>query len=231
MVFNSELSFVVSPLVISRTLHRDLRLGFVVKPDWIKADERLFMTLSSIIHMSSMFDNPVHVIIRSSGRWIYGVTGQVWGGRGSKSDKVYIGTRPNVVFTGLLFPEQSQPFEVDDDCFWDLYEFTMDSIWDDIRHPDDLPSMRMTYHFTVCDYYETRWFRDSVNYIRKSRGERRRLILIDLDPKYIDTNGSDYIMGPTELYSPEELSENKIGNYEHIIPDMAPRPRRSSNKP
>ena len=109
------------------------------------------------------------------------------------------GIMSNEVFIGSVFPDKSRPFEVDDDCLWDLYDHTMDSIWRDENPLDDLNLRRFSYRFTVCHYRETRWFEESLELIDSYDKVGRGVISIDSIPRFLDDDDLDFIVGKKDL--------------------------------
>ena len=96
-------------------------------------------------------------------------------------------------FTALIFPEFHEPIQVDDDRLRDVRDITVSS------------GRSTQYEFTVSDYRETPWFRDSYGYMLMY-DHLGRYIMIDRDPKTIDST-QKVISGPTELLKTSDSSE------------------------
>lgn len=107
----------------------------------------------------------MHLVTRTSGRWLHGMA-------------------TDSTFSGLVFPEHSDPIQVDDACLGELYGITVQS------------GRSVPHGLTVEDYHETPWFRDSVGYILMY-DHRDRYIMTDRDPTILSDRR--IVSGPTGL--------------------------------
>lgn len=156
MSYDTDFSFDASPMVVSRTGDGGNWSVSVSGPDDMESDQSLIL---AILHVMRM-DGPVHILTKSSSRWVYGL---------AEDD----------TFRGLVFPERSEPIQVDDRILRDI-----------TVSPAPLT-------FTVSDHHETPWFRDSYGYMLMY-DRRGRYVMMDRDPKVLGTS-QKVISGPTEL--------------------------------